>query len=67
MPLKYHQSITKVSFLLFSAFSEDEKLPRLAVVEFSINDSNNQKLVNDSVVLSSTNNSLIQEEGMIFY
>lgn len=39
------------SFLLFSAFSEDEKLPRLAVVEFSINDSNNQKLVNDSVAV----------------
>lgn len=39
------------SFLLFSAFSEDEKLPRLAVVEFSINDSNNQKLVNDSIAV----------------
>lgn len=51
------------SFLLFSAFSEDEKLPRLAVVEFSINDSNNQKLVNDSVAVRNQVQSNIVKTG----
>lgn len=35
----------------FTAFSEEIKLPRLAVVEFSINDSKNPKLVNDAVAV----------------
>ena len=38
------------TILLFSVFVEEEqKLPRLAVVEFEINDNMNKKLINDAV------------------
>ena len=42
--------ITLVLLLsMFKITAEDEKLPRLAVVSFEINDASNKKLVNDAI------------------
>ena len=48
---------------VFSIFAEGSKLPRLAVVEFSINDSKNQKLVNDAIAVRNLVQSNIVKTG----
>lgn len=56
-------SIIFVLLSFFSIFAEDIKLPRLAVVEFSINDYNNAKLKNDAVAVRSQVQSNIVKTG----
>ena len=56
-------SIIFVLLSFFSIFAEDIKLPRLAVVEFSINDTNNQKLVNDAIAVRNQVQSNIIKSG----
>lgn len=50
-------------YAAFALFAEDIKLPRLAVVEFSINDSSNLKLVNDAVAVRNQVQSNIVKTG----
>lgn len=50
-------------FVCVSVFAEDIMLPRLAVVEFSINDTNNQKLVNDAIAVRNQVQSNIIKSG----
>ncbi len=56
-------SIIFVLLSFFSIFAEDIKLPRLAVVEFSINDPSNSKLVNDAVAVRNQVQSNIIKTG----
>ncbi|MBR6297069.1 MAG: fibronectin type III domain-containing protein, partial [Treponema sp.] len=50
-------------FAAFAVFSEEAQLPRLAVVEFAVNDIQNTKLVNDSVAVRNQVQSNIVKTG----